>query len=524
MKNFIIRKETKEDYKKTEYMTMRAFWNIHGPGCNEHLLVRKLRESEDYLPEISRVAELDGEIVGAIFYSRAWVDEKEIITFGPLAVEPTLVNTGIGGKLLEETMKLAKEAGYPGIVIFGEPNYYPKHGFTTTEKYEITSQYGYTDSFMAYKLNDSFDDIHGMFSESMVFETADDENELEEMNREFPYHKPLKLKCQWLHEEKLGRVCEIQKNTFVIKFWEKEIPAKLKGSFYNEGKELPVVGDYVTFIYNQMGDSVITSVCDRKSLLKRPDQSGHALAYVKNMMEQVMVSNFDYVFIVTSLNDNYNFNRIARYISITLQGNGIPVVILTKMDLCSNPGRYISEIEELSDKVRVHTISALYSIGLEELDEYLKPGNTIAILGSSGVGKSTLVNAIVGDEVMKTSEIREEDSKGRHTTTYRQMLELENGAVIIDTPGMRELGMCDVEDGIDETFEDILELEGQCRFSDCKHDTEPGCAVKKAIEDGELSFERLQLFRSLHNESNKAAKMKSIAKQRRIINNHNKKK
>jgi len=315
-----------------------------------------------------------------------------------------------------------------------------------------------------------------------------------------------------------GRICEIQKSVYYIRFEKKEYPAKLKGSFFNEGKDLPVVGDYVLFKYNPYGDSVITEVLERQSILKRPDQSGHAYAFVKNMQEQVMVANFDYVFIVASLNDNYNYNRIARYVSITLQGNGIPVVILTKLDKCDNPGRYISEIEALSDKVRVHCISALYGIGLEELDPYLEPGKTIAILGSSGVGKSTLTNALVGEKIMKTSAVREEDSKGRHTTTNRQMLELKNGAVLIDTPGMRELGMCDVDEGIDETFADVAEIACNCKFSDCKHNSEPGCAIKAAIADGTLSKDRYELYLSLHSESNKSGLMKTVAKKRKMIN------
>ena len=143
----------------------------------------------------------------------------------------------------------------------------------------------------------------------------------------------------------------------------------------------------MAFLPNENGDSLITSVCERKSVLKRPYATDHSM---DNGKEQVMVANVDYVFIVSSLNDNYNFNRIARYVSMTLQGNAIPVVILTKADLCSNPGRYASEIENLSEQVKVHCVSALYGIGMDELNKYLRPGKTIAILGSSGVGKVNL--------------------------------------------------------------------------------------------------------------------------------------
>lgn len=366
MKEIIIRKETKEDYKKTEYMTLRAFWNLHGPGCNEHYLVNKLRTAEGYLEDMTRVAELDGEIVGAIMYSKAKVVDgdkvHEVLAFGPLCVEPTLHNLGIGGKLLKETLKIAKEKGYSGIIIYGEPGYYPKYGFKTCDNFGITTPDGNNfDAFMAYPLDDEkFSEVHGKFYEDEVFEKCEDLEEVTAFTKTFKHPKPLKLQCQWLHEEKLGTVCEVQKNSYKIKFWEQEISAKLKGSFYNDGGELPVVGDYVTFLYNQSGDSVITSVCERSSVLKRPDQSGHAIGYVKTMNEQV--------------------------------------VVLTKSDLCNNPGRYIREIEELSDKVRVHAISALYGIGTDELLEYLKQGKTVAILGSSGVGKSTLVNFIVGED------------------------------------------------------------------------------------------------------------------------------
>ncbi|WP_035787114.1 ribosome small subunit-dependent GTPase A [Butyrivibrio sp. XPD2002] len=304
-----------------------------------------------------------------------------------------------------------------------------------------------------------------------------------------------------------GRISEIQKNTYTIRFQGKEVPAKLKGSFREvEASQLPVVGDYVIFDYNPIGDSVIESICDRRSFLQRPDQA-------KSCTMQYMLANADYTFIITSLNEDYSYNRIARYISVVLQGGSVPVVILTKADLCSNTGRYIREVETISDKVRVHAICALYDIGLEELSEYMKSGTTIALLGSSGAGKSTLLNALAGKEIMKTSEVRASDSTGKHTTTYRQLIELENGVSIIDTPGMREIGIARAEEGLEDTFSDIVELEAMCRFSDCQHDTEPGCAIKAAIESGELSKERYMLYKSLTTENvRNYAKKKEIAK------------
>ena len=299
-----------------------------------------------------------------------------------------------------------------------------------------------------------------------------------------------------------GRISEIQKNSYTIRYEGTDIPGKLKGSFYEKDAEcFPVVGDYVDFSLNPVGDSIIEAVCNRKNMLQRPDQA-------KTGVMQYMVANVDYTFIITSLNEDYSYNRIARYVSIVLQGGSIPVVVLTKSDLCNNTGRYIREVETISDKVRVHAISAIYEIGLDELKEYMISGTTICLMGSSGAGKSTLINAISGKEIMKTSEIRESDSTGRHTTSHRQLIELPNGVSIIDTPGMREVGMANVAEGIDDTFSDIKELEMQCRFSDCKHETEPGCAIKKAIESGELSLDRYQLYKNLGSENKRNYAMK----------------
>ncbi|MCR5686352.1 MAG: ribosome small subunit-dependent GTPase A [Lachnospiraceae bacterium] len=308
-------------------------------------------------------------------------------------------------------------------------------------------------------------------------------------------------------EEKTGRIVEIQRNTYVIRFEDREHTGRLKGGFYGqETSNLPVVGDYVIFSYNPDGDCVIQSVCERKNMLSRPDQA-------KTGVMQYMVANVDYCFIVTSLNGDYSYNRIARYASVALQGGAVPVVVLTKSDLCPNVGRFVSEVETVSDNIRVHAISALYGIGTDELEEYFRPGITICMMGSSGAGKSTLLNAITGEEIMKTSGIRESDSKGRHTTTHRQLITLENGVSIIDTPGMREIGMAMSEEGIDNAFSDIVELMSRCRFSDCRHETEPGCAVKAAIASGELSEERFALYRNLQNENTRNyAKKKQISK------------
>ena len=308
-------------------------------------------------------------------------------------------------------------------------------------------------------------------------------------------------------QERCGRIIEVRKNSFVADLDGQEIFARLGGCFY-EGAfdQWPVVGDYVRFLYNPAGCSVIRSVQKRKSFLQRPDQSR------KGVM-QPMAANVDYCFIVTSLNEDYSFNRIARYAGVALQGGAVPVAVLTKADLCDEADKYVREVGALSNRVRVHAVSALRGSGLEELETYFVPGVTIALMGSSGAGKSTLINAVAREEIMKTGGIRLSDSKGRHTTTHRQLIRLKNGASVIDTPGMREIGMAEAEEGINDTFSDVLELAGRCRFCNCRHDTEPGCAVKAAVACGELSGERLALYKKLFAENaDRQVRKKEISK------------
>lgn len=202
MDGLIIRSETINDYYNVEYMTKKAFWNLHVPGCDEHYLVHMLRKSKDYIPELSRVAEYKGEIVGTIMYSKAYIDDDinktEILSFGPLCVDPAFQNKGVGSMLLETTMKLARDAGYIGIVIFGEPGYYPKYGFKTCDNFGITTIDSKNfDAFMGIELIEgAFNNVHGKFYETEVFNNLPPDK-VEEFDKNFPYMQKLKLPGQW---------------------------------------------------------------------------------------------------------------------------------------------------------------------------------------------------------------------------------------------------------------------------------------------------------------------------------------
>jgi ribosome biogenesis GTPase len=295
-----------------------------------------------------------------------------------------------------------------------------------------------------------------------------------------------------------GRVIEAHRERFKVFCEHGEISAELKGSFFHnleEGDLFPVVGDFVLLKYNSQGTSLIDAVLPRRSEFSRVDFLGHAEGFAKNVREQVLVSNFDYVFILSSLNLDLNLNRLARYLTASWQSGGFPVIILTKADLCEDYAAKAAEVQKLNRDVPVISISSKTSIGLEELAPFLEPGKTIVFLGSSGVGKSSLLNRLAGEKLMEVKEIREDDSKGRHTTTHRQLFRLDagasgslgSGALVIDTPGMRELGLWDAQEGISLAFAEVEELFSQCRFSNCTHQSEPGCAVLAALEDGSLS-------------------------------------
>ena len=262
-------------------------------------------------------------------------------------------------------------------------------------------------------------------------------------------------------EEKY-RVILVQRDRYLVRKDGETLYCVLTGSLrYRE--EFPVVGDYVEITVNPFGDSLIRSILPRRTAFFRPDRGGHADGFVKNMQVQPLVANIDYVFIITSLNQDFSLNRIARYAAMTAAGGAVPVAVLTKADRCPDPAAMEKQAAALGRDLQAVSVSAYTGFGLDRLKAYFTPGTTIALLGSSGAGKSTLINTLAGQEVMRTGEIREEDSKGRHTTTHREMIEID-GVSFIDTPGLRELGMIGAEEGISETFSDIAELISQCAF------------------------------------------------------------
>ncbi len=300
-----------------------------------------------------------------------------------------------------------------------------------------------------------------------------------------------------------ARITQVHREQYKVVSCNGESNAKLKGSLYantDRADEFPAVGDFVLLRYNDNGVSQIVKLLPRKSKFSRPDYSGHIASYVKTILEQVVAANFDYVFILASLNNDFNIGRILRYITVSWESGGTPVVLLTKADLVEDYSEQLKQIHQQAVGVDIIVISAATGKGMDQLTKFMKPGSTIVFLGSSGVGKSTLVNALAGEKIMEVNTIREDDSKGRHTTTHRQLILLTNGVMIIDTPGMRELGMWDIKDGLSETFSDIEELFTNCRYFDCTHTSEPGCAILKALDEGSLEKERWKNYLRLQGE------------------------
>lgn len=322
-----------------------------------------------------------------------------------------------------------------------------------------------------------------------------------------------------------GRITLQEKGMYRIRTSAGEQNALVSGKFQFDAQSVsdyPAVGDYVMVSCADPDTAIIHQVLPRKSLFLRK-------AAGTSKTEQVVAANIDTVFLCMSLNNDFNLRRLERYLAVAWESGAQPVVVLTKADLCGDLPRKQSEVESIAMGAAVLTTSAMESDGYRQIMPYITEGRTVAFVGSSGVGKSTLINHLLGEERLATDGLRNDD-KGHHTTTHRELLFLPNGAMVIDTPGMRELGMWDAASGVEQTFADIEALAAHCRFRNCSHTSEPGCAVRDAIRRGELDDSRWQSYQKLKSENAYAADSESylVAKEKKFkaiskINKYNKK-
>ena len=275
-----------------------------------------------------------------------------------------------------------------------------------------------------------------------------------------------------------------------------EIDAVLAGRLKHRAErqgELPAVGDWVAVRKRPEDHGAIVAVLPRRSRFSRR-LAGNVTD------EQVVAANVDVIFIVMALDDDYSVRRLERYLLMARESGATPVVLLTKPDLSADLPADVADVVAAAGDVPVHVLSPKLNQGLEQVAPYMTGGRTAALLGSSGVGKSTIINRLIGSDVRKTREVRESDSKGRHTTTHRELVVLPEGGLMIDTPGMRELQLWDASESVRGTFEDVEALAGECHFTDCRHRGEPRCAVKTAVDEGRIPPDRLASYLHLQDE------------------------
>lgn len=295
----------------------------------------------------------------------------------------------------------------------------------------------------------------------------------------------------------VGRVMLEHKRLYRVETEQGECLAEVSGKYRFEAatrEDYPAVGDWVVLSERQEeGKATIHALLPRFSKFSRK-------AAGLTTEEQIVATNVDTIFLVQSLNYDFNPRRLERYLVMAWESGANPVVVLTKSDLCEDVQAKMEEVEGVAFGVPVHAVSVKDEIGLEELSAYFTLGKTVALLGSSGAGKSTLTNYLIGDEKQLIQEVRSDDDKGKHTTTYRELYLLPSGGLVLDTPGMRELQLWEADGAIGHSFQDVEELAEQCYFRDCKHANEPKCAVREAIEEGTLEAARYQSYVKLQRE------------------------
>ncbi len=295
----------------------------------------------------------------------------------------------------------------------------------------------------------------------------------------------------------VARIAIQHKTNYVLYSEFGELRGEVSGKFfYMAGgqHELPAVGDWVV-INARPGEHAATII---DVLPRRTKFSRHAPGKVGT--EQIIATNIDKVFIVAGLDGDFNIRRIERYLVTTHESGALAIVVLNKSDVCDDLEQRIADAKAIAEGTSVIAVSALHGTGLDQLRTALNPGETGALLGSSGVGKSTIANHLLGSDQLRTQEVRERDDKGRHTTTHRELLKLPNGGLLVDTPGLRELQLWGGEEGIQDAFEDIELLAQECRFNDCRHEAEPDCAVRSALESGTLDKTRYASYVKLQRE------------------------
>ena len=306
-------------------------------------------------------------------------------------------------------------------------------------------------------------------------------------------------------EYTVGRITSQEKGLYQLITNNGEKRAEVSGKFRYKAatmSDYPAVGDFVMVDWNEHGgNAVIHHVLHRKSCILRK-AAGNA------PQEQVIAANIDIIFLCMSLNNDFNLRRMERYLSIAWDSGAVPVIVLTKADLCDDLEKKQAKVSSIAIGVDMLITTALKRDGYDQILPYITEGKTTAFIGSSGVGKSTLINCLFGEQRLDTNGLRNDD-KGRHTTTHRELILLPNRGMVIDTPGMRELGMWDSGSGIDKTFGEIEELAFGCRFKDCTHHNEPGCAVQRALQDGTFSKERWFSYQRLKAENDYAADSQS---------------